>query len=56
MAKTSLRVPAWKDGFPIAVTVYTPVGDLYDTEKMVVLISSAIGVPQAFYSKFATFV
>jgi predicted alpha/beta hydrolase len=53
MAKTSLRVPAWKDGFPIAVIVYTPVGEIYDTEKMVALINPATGVPQAFYSKFA---
>lgn len=53
MGKTSVRVPSWKDQFPLAATIYTPTGYRYDSEKVVVLINAALGVAQNRYSRFA---
>jgi hypothetical protein len=53
MGMTTIRVPAWKDEFPLAVTVYTPSGDIYDSGKVVVVINSATGLFQNFYAPFA---
>ena len=53
MAKTTLRVPSWKDDFPLAVTVFTPSGDIYGTAKLVVVINNATGLFQKFYAPFA---
>lgn len=48
-----MRVPSWKDQFPLAATIYTPTGYRYDSEKVVVLINAALGVAQNRYSRFA---
>jgi predicted alpha/beta hydrolase len=55
MPKQSIRVPAWEDGFPLAVTVFTPEADISDPEKIVVLISGATGCWQYYYAAFATY-
>src|SRR5277367_3678562 len=55
MGKTSVKVPSWKDRFPLATTIYTPPGYRYDSEEVVVLINGALGVNQISYSKFAMF-
>jgi hypothetical protein len=48
-----MQVRAWKDDFPLAATVFTPVGDIYDSEKVVVVISNAMGIFQTYYAPFA---
>ena len=50
MEKNSVKIPAWKDQFPLAATIYTPIGHRYDT---VVLINAALGIAQSSYSRFA---
>ena len=55
MGKRTLRVPAWDDGFPLAVSVFTPEGDIYDSEKVVILINGATGCFQYYYAAFATY-
>jgi hypothetical protein len=55
MGKRALRVPAWDDAFPIAVTAFAPEGDIYDSEKVVVLINGATGCFQYYYAAFATY-
>jgi len=55
MVKRTLRVSAWDDGFPLAVSVFTPESDIYDSEKVVVLINGATGCFQYYYAAFATY-
>jgi hypothetical protein len=55
MPKQTLRVPAWEDAFPIAVTVFTPETDISDHEKVVIIISGATGCWQHYYAAFATY-
>jgi hypothetical protein len=51
-----VRVRSWKDDFPLAVSVFSPAGDIYGGENIVVVINSATGVLQAFYAPFARLV
>jgi predicted alpha/beta hydrolase len=51
----SLRVAAYKDEFPLAVTVFASSESRNDADKTVVLINNATGITQNFYSAFAKY-
>ena len=55
MGIKKLTVPAHKDQFPVAVTVFTPTGYSYDSTATVVVLNCATGVPQSFYAAFAKY-
>lgn len=55
MGIKKLRVPAYKDQFPVAVTVFTPAGYSYDSAATVVILNCATGVQQTFYAPFAKY-
>jgi hypothetical protein len=56
MGVKRLTLPAYKDQFPVSVTVFTPTGYSYDSSATVVIINTATGVPQTFYAAFAKYV
>lgn len=56
MGRNSIRVAAYKDEFPLAVTVFTPIVSRTDAAKIVVVLNNATGVTQNFYSAFARYV
>jgi hypothetical protein len=51
----SLRVAAYKDEFPLAITVFASTESRNDADKIVVLFNNATGVTQNFYSAFARY-
>jgi hypothetical protein len=53
MGVKRLTLLAYKDRFPVSVTVFTPTGYSYDSSATVVIINAATGVPQTFYAAFA---
>jgi hypothetical protein len=55
MGRKTLRIAAYKDQFPLAVTVFTSSGYRYDFDKIVVVINNATGVSQNFYSAYARY-
>ena len=50
MGKTTVQVSAWKDGFPLSVTLFTP----WRESAFVVVINAATMMDQRFYEPFAT--
>jgi predicted alpha/beta hydrolase len=55
MKKESLIVKSWTDGFPLAATVFEPDEEKMHEETVVVVVSSATGLAQTFYAKFARY-
>jgi len=55
MKKEKLTVKAWKDGFPLSVTVFDPENVDADKEKQAVIITGATGIAQQFYAGFARY-
>ena len=55
MGIKKLTVPAYKDQFSVAVTVFTPTGYSYDSAATVVILNCATGVPQTYYAPFAKY-
>ncbi len=53
MKNENVSVKAWKDSFPLAVSVFNAQSDQVDDEKVIVVISGATGISRNFYAKFA---